>query len=266
MTSVLQCPSCGDQFRPGVAECPACRVDLRPAAQLDDELPTPAEGTRPDGDDALAVLDLHPLSDEQRRLVDQLLSSRRVRHGWQGGNLVVAGRLASEAELAVEQALAATRPLLDAGAPATVYEVAAWPPAVHAKLAASLEREGIGYEWDANGDLVVAEADEEAVEALFDEIDESELEPGPDPLPILESLHAQLIRLSREPLDERARTGLARSASELTVAAVPFGFEPRVWHSLVAAVTDFSEQLGSMDGSDVRERAAALREDVGAWL
>lgn len=269
MSSLGQCPSCGDRFRPGVQACPACRVALEPVGdgggsaappRVGDGVPTTV------GDEAPATLDLDPLSEPERRLVAQLLTARRVRHSWQGGILVVPARLLGEAELAVEQALAAGRPVLDAAAPATVYEVAAWPSAVHAKLARLLEASGIGHEWDANGDLVVAEADEEAVEGLFDQIDESEVAAAPDPLPVLESLHADLIRLAREPLDDRARAGVAGAVEVLGAAAPPFGFEPTVWRSLVSDVSDFADRLDSLDGDVVRDRAADLRDDLRAWL
>lgn len=262
MSDLGQCPSCGDQFRPGVESCPACRVPLQPAGAGGDG----GGGSGPAADPGhVAVVDLQPLSDAERDLVEQVLGSRRVRHGWQGANLVVPAHLAGEAQLAVEEVVGA-RSGLDPDVAATVYEVAAWPAAVQARLEALLVDAGIAHEWDANGDLVVAEADEEAVEAVFDQIDESELTAGPDPLPLLESLHAHLTRLAREPLDERARAGLVDAAAALTVAPPPFGLEPSRWHRLLTAVIGLADRLPALDGEVVKERSAALRDDVRSWL
>lgn len=268
MTDLGQCPSCGDRFRPGVRACPDCGVDLvHPDT-------SPAGGsiaaTAPAAEDhappAPVSLDLHELADGERRLVDELLTRRRVRHSWQGTVLVVPAGLLPEAELAVEHALRAPGPALDPDAAATVYEVADWPPAVQAKLTDLLVGAGIAHEWDDNGDLAVAEADEEAVDALFDQIDQGELEVPSDPLAVLESAHVHLARLARDPMDTRARHGLADDAGDLQASGPPFGFEPRSWRSLVDDVVGFVDELGDTDGDDVRRRAGVLRQQLGAWL
>lgn len=217
-------------------------------------------------EDETATLDLHPLSEEERRLVDQLLTARLVRHSWQGGDLLVPGRLVTEAELAVEEAVAAGRDAVGSAGPSIVYEVASWPVAVHARLAELLAEAGIAHRWDPNGDLVVAEADEDAVEALFDRLDDAELAEAVDPLPVLEALHDHLARLSREPHDVRARQGLADAAADLRSASMPFGFDPPVWRRLVAATTDLAGSAGSLDGARLRDRAAALRQELRSWL
>lgn len=296
MSDVRHCPSCGDQFRPGIEDCPDCGVALLDAAaatgtEAGTVAPTDggsapaavgaadadAEGTADAGParapaapaaphGAPVVLDLHPLSDAERRLVGQVVTSRRLRHHWQGANLVVPAHLEAEAEAAVAAALQAARPdLADAG-PTVVYEVADWPPEVQTRLAGLLDAAGIAHQWDAGGDLVVAEADEDRVEALFDEIDESELAAGPDPLPVLEALHEDLARLARDPLDGRARRGVAERAGDLAAASLPFGFDARVWRSLVGSVEAFADDLGDLDPPEVRDRAAALREDLRSWL
>jgi hypothetical protein len=266
MSEVRQCPSCGDRFRPGIEECPDCGAELVDDAPAGDEgAPSPAPEATAGDADAPAVLDLHPLSDAQRRLVGQVVTARRLRHSWQGANLVVPARLLAEAEAAVAAAVEASEPVLAEG-PTVVYEVGAWPAAVQGRLAELLDGAGIAHEWDDAGDLVVAEADEEAVEALFDQIDESELLGGPDPLEVLEALHGDLARLSRDPLDERGRRRLPDHAAALAAASAPFGFEPRVWRSLVAGVGRLADDLDGLDAPDVRERASGLRESVRAWL
>jgi hypothetical protein len=274
MSDVLRCPSCGDELRPGTASCPDCGVplsagDAPPPAEPAAETDAASEGEPVGGDEPAsepATLDLHPLSDPQRRLVDQLLTARRVRHSWQGGDLLVPAHLAGEAELAVEQALAAGADAVGRDGPTVVYEVAAWPVAVHARLAELLGETGIAHQWDPNGDLVVAEADEEAVEALFDRIDEAELVDAPDPLPILDALHGHLARLGREPHDLKARQGLTEAAADLRAATMPFGFDPPVWRALVAATTTLADSVGTLDGARLRDRATALRQELLSWL
>jgi hypothetical protein len=301
MSSLPQCPSCGDQFRPGIVECPDCGVPLaapsdpgseqsgsghpesheagsdRPGVGSTQPSSRPTGGDAPveapdeepvpdQGDEAPAMVDLHELSDPERRLVAQLLNGRRVRHSWQGGSVVVPARVVPEVELAVEQALQAGRPVLDAAVPSTVYEVGAWPAAVQAKLAGLLEGEAVAYEWDTNGDLVVASSDEEVVDALFDAIDESELAGGPDPLPLLEAVHADLARLTRDPGDDRARQGVVDVADDLAGADPPFGFDPPVWRQLIEVVTSLADDLDQLDGEDVRLRSSQAREELRRWL
>lgn len=217
-------------------------------------------------DDETATVDLHGLSDEERRLVDQLLTARLVRHSWQGGDLLVPGRLVAEADLAVEQAVAAGRDAVGTAGPTVVYEVAAWPLALHARLAELLAEAGIAHRWDPRGDLVVAEVDEDAVEALFDRIDDAELAAAVDPLPVLEALHGHLARLSRDPQDARARKGLVDAATDLRSATMPFGFDPPVWRGLVLATASLADESGTLEESRLRERAATLRQELRSWL
>lgn len=247
MSDVRHCPSCGDQFRPGIVDCPDCGVAL-----LDrDEIagsdtgaapPTEGGGAPAEGTDAADDAD----ADADDADADAEGTDARAD--------------------AVAAALQAARPdLADAG-PTVVYEVADWPPAVQTRLARLLDRAGIAHQWDAAGDLVVAEADEDRVEALFDEIDESELAAGPDPLPVLEALHEDLARLARDPLDGRARRGVTERAGDLAAASLPFGFDARVWRSLVGSVEALAGDLGDLDPPELRDRAAALRDDLRSWL
>jgi hypothetical protein len=243
---------------PGRGEPDPGTAGTGPVAEHGDPPGGPAAGGAP------AVLDLHPLSDAQRRLVAQVLTARRLRHSWQGANLVVPAHLAGEAEAAVDSALGAA----DAGVegPTVVYEVGGWPAGVQSRLAAMLAGAGIAHQWDEHGDLVVAEADEQAVEDLFDQIDESELAGGPDGLALLEGVHDDLARLARDPGDARARAGLEARAADLAPAEPPFGFDAPVWRRLVGGVGELAGGLRDLDDDEVRHRATALRQQVREWL
>ena len=233
-------------------------------------------GSGVDGEGSLessAAVDLHDLSDVERNLVGEILTSRRVRHRWHTSHLLVPPHLVGEVELAVEQVVAASRDDEAAGdetgegvGPTVVYEVGAWPVVVHARLAELLVAAGVAHRWERNGDLVVPEADEDAVEALFDELDQSDLDEALDPLPVLEDLHRGLARLSRDPLDLRAREQLISAADDLRRATLPFGFDPPVWRALVAGTSTFAAQLPGLEATRLRERATSLRNDLRSWL
>lgn len=270
MDEVVRCPACGDGFRLGTERCPDCRVELEAPGEAEvgagvGPAGPPVSGGGP-ADEVPATLELHHLTDEARRLVDQLLTARLVRHTWQGSDLLVPARLVGEAELAVEQATAMGTGSATGDGPTVIYEVAGWPVALHARLAELLDEARIRHEWDPQGDLVVSEADEEAVEALFDQLDESELAGAPDPLGVLDVLHGHLSRLVREPIDGRARQGVVDAAADLRRASLPFGFDPPVWRSLVQATLRLADQLPALDANRVRERAAALRAELQSWL
>jgi len=198
------------------------------------------------GDGQLAY-DCAAWAGESRSLLASLLTTSGIAHAWQGTMLTVREQDEAAVDDLVDEVLAAARPALDPTAVRLVYEVGSWPVALQTELAESLTVADIVYEWDERGDLVVAEADEDAVAAVLDELPEPDGAADPDAQEIsaddgvavhelFDSLFMAASRLVKHPADPAATVSMVDDADLIARVAVPFGFETDQWRGLVAEV------------------------------
>lgn len=198
------------------------------------------------GDGQLAY-DCAAWAGESRSLLASLLTTSGVAHAWQGTMLTVREQDEAAVDELVDEVLASARPALDPGAVRLVYEVGSWPVALQTDLADALTLADIVYEWDEQGDLVVAEADEDAVAAVLEELPEPDVAADPDDEEIsaddgvavhelLDSLFMAASRLVKHPADPAATVSMVDDAELIARVAVPFGFETVQWRGLIAEV------------------------------
>lgn len=226
---------------------------------------------------------------ETRSMLTSLLHSNDIGHVWQGTTLTVHERDEQSVDDLVDEVLDAASSPLDPDAPKLVYEVGTWPAALQTELADALAVDDIAYEWDHNGDLVVAESDEQRVVAVLEEL------PDPDEHGIssddgvalhelLDRIFVAADRLVRNGSDAQGTVALVEGADLVGRVALPFGFEPAVWRSLVAQITELARSLGPSSSGDetsepepepetiaisdeqVSELARALREHLRDYV
>jgi hypothetical protein len=284
------CPSCGGEFIASVTTCPDCGVALS-----DEPLTLPLV-------DEVAVvrIDLGGWTDEARLafahqmaggwpLFDSGMTAvataigtasyhrqlpPSLPHAWDGTVLVVrevdadvVGAWVAAAETTIELAL-------DPEADKLAYDVEDLSDEHLTLLLRSLLAEQIPHELAADGELFVHEADEEAVEAIFDRIDfpdelpaqdDSELDDPDDGLvaqEALSDLFEAADRLANDQHNADAVLGVVEGAERLATLPVPFGFDRSEWQALIAQADGVKElvEAARPDHDAVEEAARALRD------
>ncbi|HSL59602.1 MAG TPA: hypothetical protein VK866_17270 [Acidimicrobiales bacterium] len=269
--AVSRCPSCGDLYVAAAVRCADCDVELEPVGS------DPAEAADDlDVDAGTEVRELHTWTSEDRRLLDGLLERAGIVRAWQGAEL----HTRPDAAERVDELVAAV-----AAAGETVgYEVADWSGADRERLAAALDAAGIEWAWDDDGDLAVSSADEERVDALFDELTAAghgpddagagdgadapaahdELAEEDDGLAVQQTLSDLFVaadRLKHQPLDGTAIRMLRDAAATATGLGLPYGFPAAVWRRVVETAADLSARFEpvELDEDAIRAEAADLR-------
>ena len=253
------CFQCGIQYTMGVEDCVECGVALV------DEAPTDAADVGSTDEDQLAY-ELHEWAGESRRILDQLLTGGGIAHAWQGATLVVLVADEEAVDLAVAEADDAGGPALDPDAEKLAYEMGAWAADEQSAFGELLGRLEIPYEFDAEGDLLVLVADEDAVEAALDAF-----QAGSDERPELEGLEANRLlsdmfvacdRLRRDARDLTGIEQLIQLVPVLVDHRPPFGIDGQLWNALGDRTTQLMALLadGDADEAEVTGLAGGLTE------
>ena len=242
------CFQCGNEYEPEVEDCVECGVALVSEPPAD-----PAEVGASD-EDQLAY-ELHEWAGESRRILDQDLTAAGIAHAWQGATLVVRADDEEAVDRAIESAEDAGGPAIEPGVETVAYEVDGWAADEQSAFSDLLVRLGVPHEFDAEGDLVVRAADEEAVEAALDAF-----EAGADDRPELEGLDANGLlsevfvacdRLRRDARDLAGIERLTDLAPVLVGHRPPFGIDGRMWSALGERASALVDLLGTGDPEPV---------------
>jgi hypothetical protein len=217
---------------------------------------------------------------ETRAVLRSLLVSQDIPHAWQGTTLTVRDEDEALVDGLIDEVAGSARPALDPDVVRVVYEVGEWPVGLQTRLADELAMADVAYEWDERGDLVVAEADEEQVEAVLADLpdpDESQIssDDGVAVHELLDSVFMSSDRLARNGGDASGTVALVDAAEVVEQLALPFGFEPGQWRTFVGRVLELRDALGgqgaeggSEGASDVEiaELAAGVRDLVRQYV
>lgn len=261
----------------GYAERVSDAEDLPDSADLPEiaDLPDPSVA-----DDASAqpTRDLAGWASESRELLAALLSGRRIEHVWQGTTLVTrTGDEETVNRLIAEVETAAT-PMWDEDEPRVVYEVGGWPVGAQSTVASLLAEQNINHAWDDNGDLIVAERDETAVEAIFDTIDLPETTDddddgapydGPEAMEVMSQLFVAADRLRKNALDPDGVLAAVEWSEHAEQVPLPFGLTPTVWRGIVGQAVALREAIEEDDqeGDDqIQELADSLRGQLRQYV
>ena len=280
--AVKRCPTCGDLYLAAVDVCADCGAAL---VEVEEHQPerAPVDEGRPSTDGEHSSWSLESWTMEGRRLLDGMLSSADIPRSWQGATLIAPAMVrdrvqdmvdtvgAGDARVGVDGASLAA---VDADADDTVgYEVSDWSGEALDRLSVLLDERSIPHGWDDDGDLVVASAHEEVVDALFAELSDGassddEGGDGEDALAVLSQLFLAADRLARNALDAAAARSIHDAVDQLGGLRLPFGFAPAVWASILERAGALSDQIDDdeVDDDQLEVDAGALRDALRDYI
>ena len=235
---------------------------------------------------------------ESRQMLRQLLLGAEVPHVWEGGRLVVPEPFETTTDdLVDEVATTFAGTIDDPEVPRVAFDIADFDPELVDELVAALEAAGVEWLIDAAGDLVVAEADAEVVDAEVERLEFPHALPiamdegdagapagestpvdgggGPtggsgddgddtgddlaeiDPDRVLGGLFVAADRLARSATDPSGVLDTVALATELAGGAPPFGFDTAVWGRITTEVAALADLLEDADAADEDIESAA---------
>lgn len=244
---------------------------------------------------------------ESRQMLRQLLVGAAVPHVWEGGRLVVPVAFEATADdLVDEVATTFAGTLDDPAVPRVAFDVADFDPGLVDELVTALDDAGVEWLLDTAGDLVVAEADAEAVDAAVERLEFPHALPLADPDPsvpggdrdfadaglaveadgdgdgvvddtsaaeidpdrVLGGLFVAADRLARSATDPAGVLDAVTLGGELAAGAAPFGFDEAVWARITGASAVLVSGIEDADTGDeqIEEAAAELRDLLRHWV
>lgn len=244
------------------------------------DLPEPADLPDPSTSDespGQPSRDLAAWASESRELLAALLSGRAIEHVWQGTTLVTRPGDEDAVQRLVAEVETAATPMWAEDEPRVVYEVGGWPVGAQSTVASQLAEQNINHAWDDDGDLIVAERDEDAVEAIFDTIDlpepgdDDDDEPyeGPEAMEVMSQLFVASDRLRKNALDPDGVLAAVEWSEHAERVPLPFGLSPAVWKDVVGQAVALRQAIEDDDeaGDDqIEELADSLRTQLRAYV
>ena len=264
----MYCFQCAREYLEEVTECSECGVGLV------DEKPTPAEEVG-DQDEAQVAYELYEWSFEARRMLDGLLTAEGISHGWQGAVLIVREADEDRVDGLAEQASEADDPILDPDAEKVSYDMDEWEADAQNALVDALGLAGIAHEFSADGELVIAEENEDAVDEVIEQVAErisidtelgeaSEILEGLALNDLLGEVMGLAKKLRKNAGDAKSTLLMVDKAEYLADVKTPFGFDSRRWQDIRLSASRMVETLADEDRDEeaVFEAADTLSENL----
>jgi len=261
--SAVWCFQCGADYTAEVTNCLECGVLTLPYP------PTPVTRVGEEDEEHL-IYDLHEWSWESRSLMASYMFTEGLVHAWQGASLVVREADEGKVDDLVVRVKDTELPSLDHLAAKTEYEMGELSDAQTDLLTELLAADGVGHEFNIEGDLVIQTVDEARVEKVFEvwakalaEMDEEEFGPGlsgvdvPD---LLGELYELTRRVERSVGDLHATNEMLEVVGKLHMLELPFGFSRQSWRGLRQASAELAELLFP---GELEELLEELMGDLG---
>lgn len=265
------CFQCRREYAAEVAECLECAVPTvgHPPADPD----TFATDSGPQ-----VAYELHAWTGASRAEVENRLDRASVSHVWQGPSLLVLEADEDEVDAiieAVDDEFVTELASSDVEGGRVGFDLGVRNEELHTAVGARLAREEIDYELLGNGFLLVDAPLEDQVGDWIEEI-QAELRgtasfgpgvEGVDSHTVVESLFLAADTLRRNTRDARAQRRFLDAASLARDMKLPFGYEARMWRSVldhVAILEALIEDTG--DDALVEDEAGTLRHLLHAYV
>jgi hypothetical protein len=196
------------------------------------------------------------------------MSAPWVPHAWEERVLVVRVGDAPGVETTISAIENQVLLALDDKADKLAYDLEEISDDELSALLAALVAQGIPHRMSVDYELFVHDSDEDAVEAIFDAIenpDELDAQPdGPDGLEVMRILSDLFVASDRLYKDGRNPDGIIGffdAADEIVAMSAPYGFSETGWEAIAEAATEVRRRLEDEKAhlEDVEEAAAALR-------
>ncbi|MDH4146413.1 MAG: hypothetical protein OEY23_14730 [Acidimicrobiia bacterium] len=229
---------------------------------------------KPRGDER--VFELREWPEAAVTMVASLLEAGDVAHRWEDRDLVVDAGVRNEAQDVLDEVVESFAPRLAESLDRVAYDLAGWPDFEVDRLVEALQQAQVVHEWTEEGELLVAEADEELVDALFEALDlrgpedgKAELD-GEELSALLTALFVSADRMARNAQDGDAVIGFATAAVQLGGVALPVGFDAAAWDVVGNRCAELRRILAEDDSEssdeDIAVRAGEIRDRLQVWL
>ncbi len=256
--STRLCPQCAASYVDSVVTCVECGVELVDPDAMEDPRNLPEI-------DQL-VYELASWTLDQRTEVAEVMAESGIPHAWEGDELFVHVQFEDYVDALLEPIEHGAGWVPTAGVAAlpegelTEYDLADWTPGAREAVSEQLAAAEVAFGWDGTA-LLVAVADEEVVDDLLDELEESgALDDADDrdaddddetPGEVLEMLFLAADRLRKNSLDGEGLSGLAGAMAMTDASRPPFGVDPLVWRRITALADELvAAETGEDDGDD----------------
>jgi hypothetical protein len=254
------CFQCGTEYQPDVAECVECGVATVP------EPPREVTDVGSAEEQQLAY-EFHSWALESRSMLDSLLTGGKVDHAWQGATLIIREEDEGAVDRLVEDVERTTLPTLDPEAEKTAYGLEEFSTAQVGKLTDALGLAGIAHDFDAEGDLIIHAADEEATDEVFEKLNDEPERFGPgvegvDANEVMSSLFFSSSDLSKGVADSKAVRSFVDTADLATQMELPFGLDSAVWRRILEQNQRVLEALHE-DEDEADDEEGGLRFEAG---
>jgi hypothetical protein len=224
-----------------------------------DDNPDPVdddEGLVDDADSEWLAYELHEWASETRAMLAQLLIADQVPHSWQGTTLLAHESVEETVDALIEEVESAENTDLDPDKEQVAFEMEGWSGELQAALAERLGAAAVPHEFDADGDLVVHEEDEEQVEMVIEDLLARAAEEGLEELDglevndLLSNMFTATDRLRRDVHDGPAVLAAVEHGRRIAGVATPFGFGAPQWSALRQRCEELIELLEADDSED----------------
>lgn len=228
------------------------------------------DGLADDAEGEWLAYELHEWASESRSMLAQLLLADGVTHSWQGTTLLAHESVEEQVDALLEEVEQADVRELDPEEAQVAFEMDGWSGELQALLAERLGAVGVPHEFDADGDLVCHEEDEEQVELVIEELLARAADEGLEQLDgleandLLSAVFEATDRLRRDVHDSKGILRVREHGRRLAATATPFGFAATNWQSLRDAATDLCDLIESEDSTDneISDLASRLRDTL----
>lgn len=222
-------------------DCDVVLTDDVPAAAADGE--AVGSTAAPVGRGDQVGYELEGWGNQLKESLDGMLVKAGIGRVWEAGALVVAAVDEERVDDLIATIEGDDLPELADDTPRVALEIEGLDAEGHVELDARLLASSVPHAWDDEGDLIVAEADEEQVLAIIEQVldgpaDEAD---GLAAQNALSALYVAVDRLAKNPHDRKLATAYVRAADGVDDLPVPYGFATEDWDDLVAEV----EQLAT---------------------
>ena len=200
----------------------------------------------PIGDGGQVGYELAGWGNQLKVTLEGMLDRAGVPRAWEAGALLVPSSQEATVDALIATVEGDDASVLDEAVERVALEIEGLDADDRSELDARLLADGIVHVWDDGGDLVVAEADEEHVLSIIEDVFERGATSEADELATQEALsdlYVAVDRLVKDPHDAKLATRYQRSAAVLVDLSVPYGFSNADWSDLLAEVTALSARL-----------------------
>lgn len=264
------CPTCGSQYVASVRRCIDCDVMLVEEAREEEAPSADARAVEADGD--LIAYELEGWGNQLKVTLRGMLEREGIPNVWEPAALLVPASFEDQVDELVATVEGGEAEELPADVAQIAFEVEVLSPDELADLDARLIADHIRHAWTEEGELLVAEDDEEAVAAIIDEVLDGEGEAGDDGLALhaaLDALYVAVDKLMKDPADAKLVGRYVDAVDGLDGLGVPYGMSGNEWSALLGRVAELQALVAAdaggpeADDPDDEPEDDAEREDEG---